>query len=240
MHKIAVIYAMEGEISKLKKSLSQYTAQVLFIRTGIGKKPTVKKIRKIVGNELPEIIISVGFGGALSRELRVGDVIVCNQVLNKDSADIILKFPSELLEIFDSLGIQDFYKLLTVDELVEKASDKVKLNEQTEAKVCDMETYHVISGIQNKTEGHLFIPIRIISDDANADLPDIKGLVNKDFSINFWKLLKRIFTKPSSIIKLIRFNLNLGKAQKKLTNFVSELIKQILAFNTQSAEDLEN
>ena len=106
---IAILVSDWGELEASKNCLELYHRgtredlefmrgklhgkEVILGRTGIGINRARKGTNYIIQKFKPELIISAGHGGALSPELRVGDIVVGDWVLSIKKEKRIIQFP---------------------------------------------------------------------------------------------------------------------------------------------------
>ncbi|MEH6710891.1 MAG: 5'-methylthioadenosine/adenosylhomocysteine nucleosidase [Paraglaciecola polaris] len=99
--KIAILGAMDEEITLLKQSISQlqehkhahltlYTGQlndvdVVLVKCGIGKVAAAVATTIIVDKFAPDYVVNTGSAGGFDQALSIGDVVIANEVVHHDA-----------------------------------------------------------------------------------------------------------------------------------------------------------
>ena len=114
----------------------------------------------------PRWVLSAGFGGALNPALARYEIVLPGEVIDLEGQH----FATDLSEA--PKGQAPRYatgRLLTVDQIIRTASEKAELYRRFAADLVDMETSGVAEVCRDRVVK--FLPIRVISDEAQADLP---------------------------------------------------------------------
>jgi adenosylhomocysteine nucleosidase len=131
--------------------------EVAVVHSGMGMASATARLGDFLAKHAPSALIASGFGGGLTEDLRVGDI-----VLARNFSD------APLLEAVGSLPARAG-ALITTKEVIETAERKRDLARHTGALVVDMET----AAIHRLCEGRgiPMLAVRAISDTACQDLP---------------------------------------------------------------------
>ena len=179
--------------------------------TGIGRKNAAENARKAIARMKPERVITAGFAGGLSPDLKFGTVVY--------DQDFDAGFGQEL-EVLGAVPAKFHCHRRVAITTAEKAA----LWRETGADVVEMES-SVIRTICREFR----IPsatIRVISDDATQDLPlDFNALMTSEDRINYLKLLGAVLSRPGRIPKLIEFQRQTLDAARKLDAVLEELLR---------------
>lgn len=179
--------------------------------TGIGRTNAAENVRKAILRMKPERVITAGFAGGLNPELKCGTVIY--------DQDFDAGFSVSLEE----LGAVPA-KFYCHRRVAITTQEKAALWRETGADAVEMES-SVIRTICKEFK----IPsatIRVISDDANQDLPlDFNALMTSEDRINYLKLLGAVVSRPGRISKLIAFQQQTIAAARKLGAVLEELLR---------------
>jgi adenosylhomocysteine nucleosidase len=169
--KIAIVAALHREVAGLVKDWKVTSEQGLrFFRNGqltlicggIGEQAARRATEAIVNFCKPELIVSVGFAGALVADLKVGDVLTPRWVIDaKDGSR-------------HDTGTGEG-ALLTISE-VAGAERKAKLAEAYGARAVDMEAAAVARGAEK--HGIRFLAIKVISDELEFSMPPVDRFVD--------------------------------------------------------------
>jgi adenosylhomocysteine nucleosidase len=153
--------------------------------------------------EHPSLLILAGLAGALSPDLKVGDVVIDGD--------------------FPPLAGVRAGKLATADHIVATPAEKAALFKQTGALAVDMETDLCRHFAQTL---HVpFLAVRGISDAAHQGLdPALLSLLDDDGRVRMGRLLQHLAGDPRRLASLIQ----LGLASKLALSHLSTILIQIL------------
>ena len=158
MKKILITYALEKE----KGEIQMQNCNVSFCCTGIGKVSTAIHVYKAVLKEKPDLVINIGSGGALNRQL--GDILICPSFIDRDLAKISFLGVTCLLDFKEELKAAGILKNHELNTTV-STGDTFQTSENesgTDGDVFDMEAY---AGAQVcKEVGVPYISIKYITD----------------------------------------------------------------------------
>lgn len=196
--------------------------RVVVFRTGVGRMRAREIIRVFFEHFEPEMFISAGFGGALSSDLDIGDIVM---------ADGITELQTGLngwkSEVFPQNGQLLFRqgKLVTADEMIVFGRDKAKLGETHKSIVVDMETSAVAALCQ---QHHVrFTSVRTISDRADEDLPpEINSFFNNG-EVRPTAVAKAILSHPPTVVGLFKLAKHAWKAGDDLASFLEKFVRAI-------------
>lgn len=177
MNDILIVGAMKMEVSGIKGA----------IRTGFGKEKTRAAMQEIIKKQKPSLVISIGVVGAVSPELKAGDIFIPEEVIDYSNPKkrYLVQYP------IDKSGL-----LVTVHKVFEK-EDKYNLKKEIpEAAAVDMETSAVCEALEQYDIPLLCV--KAVCDELDYDFRDKKLLSNNiKLAINNYTeyvcdLLKRI------------------------------------------------
>lgn len=129
------------------------------VKTGFGKERTKNTIARIIKDSPPSIVISVGLVGAVIPELKVGDIVIPEEVMDYAEPNLRYKigFP-----IMGKKGL-----LVTVPRVFER-EDKIRLRQTIPDATCvDMETSAVAEVLEPL--GIPLLCIKAVSDGLDFD-----------------------------------------------------------------------
>ena len=173
-----------------------------FLEMGMGVLNARRSLRAHLLHHRARALIGIGFAGGLSPSLRVGDLIVASEVWsNSERTELLPEFHS-LAEAVRGIGVEfRFGKLLTVDQIVDKAASKRLLAQRfgSEEIACvDMESAALTEVCRE--HGLPLLIIRCVTDVMNEDLPlDFSRCVRADGTLSTVKLIRAVLAKPGSI-----------------------------------------
>lgn len=167
---------------------------VAMIVGGTGREQARGATELLVAGHRPRWVVSAGFAGALNPSLKRYGIALPDEVID-------LEGNRYAVDSFSREGVAHRPvggRLLTVDELVRTAAEKAVLREQYGADLVDMESSAVAAVCQAR--GSRFLSIRVISDEAEVDLPrEIATLMTRTGSYRVGAALRAIWDRPSSV-----------------------------------------
>lgn len=128
---------------------------------GIGAEPARRATEAMIRTMAPDLLLSVGFAGALDSGLRVGDIVEPRTVINARDGSRTLTGSSK--------GI-----LVTTSQVTEPGQ-KAKLRDLYGADVVDMEAASVAQGAAAR--GVKFGAVKVVSDELGFTLPPVSEFV---------------------------------------------------------------
>ena len=205
---VGIVMALAIEAGYLCDSLKRvrkYTAQthsiiegelagkiVVVLLTGAGKVAARHGSEVLIAGHRPRWIISAGFAGALDPSLARSDLVIPRDVI--DLAGNLIAIDRS---IPDLPGVRSTVaRLLTVDRLIARPTEKADLRRLHAAELIDMETSAVALLARDRCVR--FLAIRVISDDAGAELPpEVARLLAHSGSYRTGAALRAIWHRPS-------------------------------------------
>jgi adenosylhomocysteine nucleosidase len=183
--------------------------RISVLKSGMGARAFTRRLANHLSLHDYDAVVVVGFAGGLDPRLRVGDAVIynlCHWENNNDLAHSIacdIKLTGLISDIMRKSKLKFINGAgVTVSRLVTEASEKVALGRRYDALAADMESYGVMATC---AEAHVPAAVlRIISDDAEADLPDFNSAIESDGRINNWKMALTILRTPLSSMRFFR------------------------------------
>lgn len=180
--------------------------------SGMGKENALAAIEAILAHRQPKFVITSGFAGGLSEDLKHGSVIG-----NWD-----LDFP--LISQLELSGVKRV-AFHCADRVAITRMEKSSLLASTKMDAVEME-----SGAIRKLCLGENIPsatVRVISDSAGQDLPlDFNRLMNCDRTMNYFKLAAALIKSPLKIPKLIQFSVQVKLAARELGRTLNKVLAE--------------
>jgi len=195
---------------------------VLIAETGVGIKKARTSVSYVIQKHRPELIIIAGHGGALSPELKVGDIVVGESVISllKDEKKTLFSLIPDL-EVHYKKG-----DILTENRFIHESAKKKKLHEQSGASVVDMETWGVVEASMQSSVP--VMGIRSVSDEYFENLPDMGELFNSAGKFDPVKAARYFIFNPRLIFPYLRFRfVNSKKSADSLSTFLLTLIHRL-------------
>ncbi len=170
----------------------------------------------------PRWIISTGFAGALQPDLKIGNIVVANEIVGLQGEQLKIDIG------MNSDPARGLFvgRTLTVDKMVRTVAEKQALAIQTGAIAVDMETLSVATVCrETKTR---FMAVRTISDDLSADLPpEVLSLVGETGAVRFGAVIGSLWKRPSSVKDMWRMRENAMAASEHLATFLDGIVVQL-------------
>jgi nucleoside phosphorylase len=146
-------------------------------------------------------VIVMGLCGSLNPQLKVGDIVVYNSCMYQSQS---LKCSPLSINTAKSL-VKFTVQALTSDRLIYLASEKQTLYQTTQADVVDMEGYVVLEFFRKLNIAVSMI--RVVSDDAGHDLPNLEQAIDQDGNLKPLELAIAFTKQPLAALRLIRGSL---------------------------------
>lgn len=199
------------------------TDEVLLVHAGAGAENARKAAELLVSKGATQLI-SWGCAAALSPDLKMGDLVLADSLLNEAGEEISVH-PLWHQYVKNVLGTEiTAYKgaLFTSDKVIPTAHAKSDAYQKTGAIILDMESYAIAQIAQHYALP--FLAIRVVADPASLDLPEV---VTKAFNENGEVALSKIITSlvfnPKELPHLIQLGQYFQIAKKTLSNTAKQL-----------------
>src|SRR6266576_348217 len=176
--------------------------KIAVFHTGVGRPRSRQTIEPFFQLIRPQMLISSGFAGGLTDELRVGDVIIAENFSDPMLSRQIVDRGRDIRRV----------KLLTVEQMVDSLEERARIARQDSAAAIDMET-DVIAQACAKYDVPI-VSLRVVSDSPAAPFPappDVLFDLNRQRT-NFRRLIPYVLAHPSAIGRLIRFARQISEA----------------------------
>jgi adenosylhomocysteine nucleosidase len=205
---------------------------ILLAQTGIGKEKAEAAAKFVLERYPVSPLISFGFAGALSPELRAGDVVLCLKLHCKSDigAGSLDGFDHRLLPLAVQAARETVINLhlgdnVTVDELVTQPEEKQALGEAFSAMTVDMESYWVARIASARQIS--FLAVRAISDTLTQSLPKFDQFSNLG-GTRLWKeAIRHFLARPGELAQLPQVYRNGLRARKSLTYFLDAFVPRL-------------
>ena len=244
---IAILGAVSEEIAGIKREINisdrvrldkseawfgKYQGRnIVLVRTGVGRKRAQNATKQVIDKFNPEVVISMGYAGALTEGLNVGDMFVASTILSpeSDSTSFEMDDPKNLkwLELAKKTPPPENVKLkigrlITVDMVVHTPKSKKELGIRFGAEAVEMETLEI--ALLARVNQIAFISIRGISDAVNHELIDCSSFLGSDGELSKLRAGWYVLTHPKSLKNAFSLRSNTQIATQNLTNFICRLI----------------
>ena len=193
---------------------------------GLGR-VAADNLRSVLEARPPQVVLSVGFGGALTPGLATGDIVVSQHALSVQTPGNRVAFDSgystQVLQALTYAGLKASYgDVLTVPEPLLVGHDKRAHGLKSQSSVVDMESYWIAQESQQANVP--MVSIRVILDEMSHDLPELVAAITADGGENEWRHALRAMLKPSSASALVPLAVRSRKAATAIKTAVQAVI----------------
>jgi adenosylhomocysteine nucleosidase len=197
---------------------------VLMVETGMGAAAMETAVRWCLGSPLfghvpyrPRFLMLLGFSGALQPRLRLGDVVVASEIVDRNQH----RWSATRLPVKTTLPIT-LGRILTVSEIVGDPRDKRELGRRYEALAVDMES--AVAARLCHDHNVPFVCVRAISDDVDTALsPHLQQMIQRG-KVSPFRLAAGVLRRPSLVGELKRLADHTRKAALSLLEAVSQYV----------------
>ncbi len=192
--------------------------RITILQSGMGAVGFADRLAKHLTNNHYDALIVTGLAGGLDPQLRVGAAVIYDLCYDARAIDLTsLEWPGreEVAAIAGDSRLSDFLSGaltrsrlsfartsgITVGRIVTEAKEKLALGSHYGAAAVDMETYEALSACA--LLGLPAAALRIISDEAERDIPDFNRVYNDNGRINGWRMAAAMTARPSAAFRLM-------------------------------------
>jgi adenosylhomocysteine nucleosidase len=247
---IGIIVAMPEEIKPLLKGtppvirekigmfpvyrFTQNNREFVIIESGIGADRALAAAQALTEALNPELLISMGFGGGVSRGLEAGDIVIGNRFLAHKGERMIEETGVKIAPLPAALSGKKVNVGFSITEgtIISTATVQSKsiiagqIPKHVKRAVVDMETCAVVR-FATVTRMPL-MAIRCISDGLDEELGfSMDEFMDRSMRVSVLKVCLTVARKPWIIPQLYRLSRNTRKAGKNL-NFVFSRLRETL------------
>lgn len=193
---------------------------------GLGR-TAADNLRSVLDARPPQVVLSVGFGGALTPSLTTGDIVVSQHAsavqLPSKYVPFDFDYATAVHQALTNAGFSASYgNVLTVPEPLLTSTEKRAHGLQTQSSIVDMESYWIARECQQAEVP--MVSLRVILDEMSHDLPDLVAAITADGGENEWRHALRAMLKPSSASALVPLAVRSRKAATTIKTAVQAVI----------------
>jgi nucleoside phosphorylase len=205
--------------------------EVLTVQTGIGRAMVEQVINPILASRQVNALISIGFGGALTAGLSVGDLVICTSVVPHDGTNGRPPDPFLADEYLVKRAVAAVNgnnlkclrgKGVTVATLASNAVEKRALRDRAGAMVCEMEDYWVAQAAN--TRNVPFLTVRVIYDELHTMIPDYERMVDRYGNARLGAAMSHLLTHPGQLFSAWTAYRNYRRAKDSLSAFIKRFL----------------
>lgn len=196
--------------------------RIVVAESGMGYARARKATQAMIDAHAPKWILSSGFAGALLPTMKLGEIVMANEIVDQHGQQIFINLT---LASDEANGLY-VGRILTADEMVRTVEEKKQLHEKHEVIAVDMESLAVAQVAAETKTG--FMAVRVISDDMSADLPsEILSVIGDTGAVRVGAALTSLFKRPESLKDMLHLRTNALAAAKSLATFLDGVVHQL-------------
>ncbi len=200
--------------------------ELIVAHTGVGVDKMQRAVKFCADEYKPEIFLNVGFCGALSPNLSLGEAVVATTVVYEKRSEEAMSpdghFSDRLFSLCESHEIKAARGgVLTVDKVVSTPHEKAFLGTKFGVIDVDMESYGFAAAVVNVP----FAVVRVVLVPMDMHLPDFEGLVDEGGSSSVPHVIASAIRHPKKAWHLPQMAYCASKAGETLGRFLNEFIK---------------
>ncbi|MGZ5504657.1 MAG: phosphorylase family protein [Chthoniobacterales bacterium] len=212
---IVITFALPNESSGFVRLIANgrlHGHEVRVLHTGVGERAVRTRVAGFLEENSPRLLISSGFAGGLTNEVKVGDLLLAENFSD-----------TQLLESVRPLGTVG--RLQTTSAIADSSETRADLARSSGASAVDMETAVIADACAERQIPML--SLRAISDtpDAPFSIP-ARVLFNLEKQrTDFGVLFRHLVRHPGDIVRLIAIARQAKKARRALTSALDQLFR---------------
>lgn len=196
--------------------------RIAVVESGLGFVRVRKATQALIDGHSPSWLLSCGFSGALRPEMKTGNVVMANEIVDQHGHELSLN----LNAASDEANGLYVGRILTADAMVRTVEEKQQLAEKHSAIAVDMESLAVA---QIAHDARIrFMAIRVISDDMSIDLPpEVLSILGDTGAVRLGAAVGSLINRPGSFKEMMHLRSNAQAAAKSLATFLDGVIHQL-------------
>lgn len=194
---------------------------VAVIHSGMGRTRARRAAEHLIFGHRPYWLIHPGFAGGLDPALGLSDVVLPTEVVDPSGSVVPVPIRPELLPEGIATG-----RLLTVDEILRKSSEKAEWREKSGGIVVDMES-HAVAELCRELNLR-WVGLRVITDTATTELPpEVLTITGPTGAFRLGATIGALWSRPSAVKDLLKLRESAIIASDKIAHFTSHLISAL-------------
>ena len=213
---IAAVFALEFESAGFRAAMQSRMCVSVWTLGVMGGR-AAQALEKLVHKNRPALVISAGFSGALQPNIPIGTLVLGENFTDSDVARHLI-LPAGFL-----VG-----RIVTADEIVESAAQKMALGLESGALAVDLESAH-LHAVCSKL-GIPIVSIRCITDAMEQDIPLPRHLLMDPESSrpDPGSIFRYLFRHPAKVPEFASLVRNARAAQAALANGLNDILPALL------------
>lgn len=223
---IDTIFVPQGpEFKAVQQGLNRAGAKVALCATPMGPRAIKGCLDQWLKTEFRGLsqtpyVLLMGLCGSVSPRLGVGDRVLYRSCVDAQSSDSVASCDAALVTTLQERleNAVTVVTSVTCDRMIHRVSDKQGLAQRYGVDVVDMEGHAFLSALDST--GISVGMLRVVSDDALHDLPDLSAAMTEAGTLNPAKLALSLISQPRNALRLIQGSLS---SLKQLENAAADL-----------------
>ncbi len=191
-----------------------------------GPERAAQATTELIARCRPTWIVSAGFSAALRDDMRHGDIVMADRVLDADGGELQVPFhvPESVVAALPRLHVG---ALITLPQVLASPDERREIASRFPALAADQETMAVARICQH--ERIKFMSVRVITDRVDEVLPpEIEGwLKQKSFAAKLGVAAAAVFRRPEGVKDLWHLREAAGRASQHLAGFLRGVLPQL-------------
>jgi adenosylhomocysteine nucleosidase len=200
--------------------------RIVLALSGVGRKAAMHATEALIAGHHPRWIISAGFCGGLSPELRRHDILVAESIVDS-SGNVLTVETAPATAALDAAPRPHVGRLLTVDAIIRLPKRKREMGLKHHALAADLESGAVAEVCRRVSTR--FLAVRVVSDAVDDELPaEIAGMARQNSAAGQWgAALASVLNRPGSLKDMYRLKENALISSDRLARFLARLIPRL-------------
>ncbi len=198
----AIFVPVGAEADAVRDALTGASSNVRLVTTGIGPRAAARAAEAALNGPPLRRVLVTGLCGILRPSFAVGDALAYSELRHPDARTILLELLLQELIADRIRSVQSGVRALHSDSVVCSALEKAELAERFAADVVDMESFAITSRLQRA--GVAVAIVRVGSDGAAEDLPDLERARNGSGGMDSFALALAMLRRPVAGARLAR------------------------------------
>ncbi|HOE16163.1 MAG TPA: hypothetical protein PLX02_01945 [Syntrophorhabdaceae bacterium] len=203
--------------------------EITMAETGMGVENAARVFLRLLQTDKPDVVLSIGYCGALSPDTSVGDVVWASSICLIDKQKIeMLSLPGSR-ELFDNLSARSPVRagtFITMKEWMKKRDIVPFVASNMMFPVCDMETSGVAQICCSRALP--FFALRAVSDGADTEIFfDPWDVCDKSGKYSAPRAMRFFLLRPHLISHAIKLQRNAKIASSNLAQAVAALLQSL-------------
>ena len=214
-----IVTALASEAAPFKSS----AVPSHVVNCGIGPGRASKAASELIARGV-DSLLSCGYAGALSDDLRAGDLVIPDRIVDSRGNwhDTDHELSDRLRACVGNRVRVVSGELVSVKNVVSNPADKRVLGKSSKAIAVDMESYEIASVAS--TSNVSFAACRVVLDQVSDRLPHAAlSATNATGGIDYAALLYGICRRPLDVPQLVRLGVRRRRAQRTLDHLAKSL-----------------